>query len=332
MAEPRNVPAVSVVDAEDSHGTLADTAENPKDLDMRTTADWLCCSPVDVPGVGLTHAHDCAHSGRRYTLPAREGEPGEMPSSLRALLDQEERDGLLSQLIFAARDLAEANLRKSHLIGVVAGIEIRTVGCAECLRPALADHQPHNATCRTGRVLSLIGALMALPVTTELDSTLNRKEAAPAEETGRAGDGTRPRGLSECVCLRCGKRGGNWDRKLVPESEFRVNVLALNECAAPCPTPSAMRVVFVHHCESKLRGVDVLFADGGAKASEQADWIIRRCTQRWVGTELQYEDFPTPEGLMTRARMVEVLERVQREHPNDEFCGHKTRNQSGGVQ
>jgi hypothetical protein len=63
------------------------------------------------------------------------------------------------------------------------------------------------------------------------------------------------------------------------------------------------------------------------------EWIIQRCTQRstfrpelpgaacW---QLEYEDFPTPEGLMTRDQMMQVLERVGRDNPNDEFRGHNT--------
>lgn len=64
-------------------------------------------------------------------------------------------------------------------------------------------------------------------------------------------------------------------------------------------------------------------------AAQPAEWIIQRCTQRWRKPpevripELIYEDFPTPEGLMTRTQMVEVLDRVNREHPNDEFRGHR---------
>ena len=57
--------------------------------------------------------------------------------------------------------------------------------------------------------------------------------------------------------------------------------------------------------------------------TQNEQWVIQRCTQRWVGFELQYEDFPTPEGRMNRDRMLEVLERVSREHPNDEFRGHR---------
>jgi hypothetical protein len=56
---------------------------------------------------------------------------------------------------------------------------------------------------------------------------------------------------------------------------------------------------------------------------QDKQWVIQRCTQRWVGFELEYEDFPTPEGLMTRDLMLTILERVCREHPNDEFRGHR---------
>ena len=51
--------------------------------------------------------------------------------------------------------------------------------------------------------------------------------------------------------------------------------------------------------------------------------VIQRCTQRWNGCDLDYEDFPTPEGRMTRDLMLSVLERVSRENPNDEFRGHR---------
>jgi len=76
-----------------------------------------------------------------------------------------------------------------------------------------------------------------------------------------------------------------------------------------------------------------------AKTAEPAEWIIQRCTQKWkirtelgpAGYELLYEDFPTPEGLMTRSQMCDVLERVGREHPNDEFRGHRMP-QGGGAQ
>jgi hypothetical protein len=52
------------------------------------------------------------------------------------------------------------------------------------------------------------------------------------------------------------------------------------------------------------------------------EWIIQRCTQKWIGSELQYEDFPIAQGLMTHRQMMRALERVQRLRPNDEFRGH----------
>lgn len=59
--------------------------------------------------------------------------------------------------------------------------------------------------------------------------------------------------------------------------------------------------------------------------NEERQWIIQLCTQRWEGTELVYADFPTDEGLMTRDEMLQVLERVSREHPDSEFRGHRER-------
>ena len=56
-----------------------------------------------------------------------------------------------------------------------------------------------------------------------------------------------------------------------------------------------------------------------------ASWIIQKCTQRWIGAVLQYVDFPTPEGVMTRNEMVLVLERVCLENPANEFRGHNLR-------
>jgi hypothetical protein len=56
---------------------------------------------------------------------------------------------------------------------------------------------------------------------------------------------------------------------------------------------------------------------------QEEEWVIQRCTQRWAGFELEYEDFPTREGVMTRDLMLTVLERLYRDHPNDEFRGHK---------
>jgi hypothetical protein len=69
----------------------------------------------------------------------------------------------------------------------------------------------------------------------------------------------------------------------------------------------------------------------GKDIESEQTWIIQRCTQKstfrpelpgaacW---QLEYEDFPTPEGVMTREKVLKVLERVCREHPDDEFRAH----------
>lgn len=71
--------------------------------------------------------------------------------------------------------------------------------------------------------------------------------------------------------------------------------------------------------------------NGAGDISETREWVIQRCTQKWnrqpelgaAGFELLYENFETSEGLMTRAQMMEVLDRVSREHPDSEFRGHR---------
>jgi hypothetical protein len=81
--------------------------------------------------------------------------PGEVPPSLGRYL----RDDLLCQLLFAARNLAEANIINGHSrhgslhLGLI---------CRECHFGATADGLLHHATsCNTGRVLALIADLLA---------------------------------------------------------------------------------------------------------------------------------------------------------------------------
>lgn len=56
---------------------------------------------------------------------------------------------------------------------------------------------------------------------------------------------------------------------------------------------------------------------------EAKEWIIQRCTQMWVGTELQYEDFPAGQPLLTRTEMSDELDRVGSKNPDGEFRGHR---------
>jgi hypothetical protein len=270
----------------------------------------FCCVGVDQPGVGFVHAADCSFSPDAVTRFPGEGSiwakanPGlaaHVPPSLLRLLNNEppadliwrqrdsiedgdllvaldsslrilkarlvRREDLLSQLLFAARDLAERNILGKDWEPIPAGAHAAS-WCRECQMTEHLGKLSHTDTCRTGRVLGIVGELTSTsdsepkspqqrgPVAGDPDG----KEAAPEGETGCAGDGIRSR-----------------------------------------------------------------------EPQERAEWIIQRCTQRWVGTELQYEDFPTPEGLMTRTQMLEVLERVGKESNDDEFRGHNTHNQPGGA-
>jgi len=272
----------------------------------------FCCVGIDQPGVGFVHAADCAVSPNAVTrfpgggsnwAKANPGIAAHVPPSLLRLLNNEppadliwrqrdsiedgdllvafdsslrilkarlvRREDLLSQLLFAARDLAEQNILGKDWAPIPAGAHAAS-WCRECQMTEHLGRLQHTDTCRTGRVLGIIGELTS---TSDFDS--KGKEAAPENgpratgfgcvgvqgETVRAGDGIRPR-----------------------------------------------------------------------EPQESAEWIIRRCTQKWIGTELQYEDFPTPEGLMTRTQMLDVLERVSRENPDDEFCGHNTRHDQGGAE
>jgi hypothetical protein len=60
--------------------------------------------------------------------------------------------------------------------------------------------------------------------------------------------------------------------------------------------------------------------------SEANEWIIQRCTQQWIGIELQYQDWgPHGPGTMTpvtKSEMQEALDVFQRRWPDHEFRGH----------
>lgn len=70
-----------------------------------------------------------------------------------------------------------------------------------------------------------------------------------------------------------------------------------------------------------------------AESPEAREWIIQRCTQRWVGTELLYEDWIAgeytepleirpPNDLLTHAEMLEALKFCEESWPGHEFRGH----------
>lgn len=72
------------------------------------------------------------------------------------------------------------------------------------------------------------------------------------------------------------------------------------------------------------KGSDDRVAQPGAV--EKREWIIQRCTQQWIGTDLQYQDWgPYGAGTMipvTKTKMLKSLESFQRRWPDEEFRGH----------
>ncbi len=64
---------------------------------------------------------------------------------------------------------------------------------------------------------------------------------------------------------------------------------------------------------------------------ETGEWIIQRCTQQWIGTELQYQDWGiygpgTMTPFLTKSEMMERLEAIEKRWPDDEFRGHNVKN------
>jgi hypothetical protein len=74
----------------------------------------------------------------------------------------------------------------------------------------------------------------------------------------------------------------------------------------------------------------VHFARPHFGSAQSEEWIIRRCTQRWNGTSLLYEDWnpkpATAKLLLSRPEMMTALKRAGNEHPDDEFSGHNVIN------
>ena len=68
-----------------------------------------------------------------------------------------------------------------------------------------------------------------------------------------------------------------------------------------------------------------------ASDPEAREWIIRRCTQRWIGTSLIYEDWPIESIVghshaLTREEMIATLDACVERWPDEEFCGHNVEN------
>jgi hypothetical protein len=152
------------------------------------------------------------------------------------------REGLFAQLLFAARNLAEANIVRALRDGG-GYIYGEPLSCRECHFGATsAGVLRHATSCNTRCVLGLVVELMALQ-----ESQPSEKEVAPDGEKGRADDGIRLRGLKLQTCLQCGERGGVWDAEERPETEIDLGKLALNQCVgASSHLPG--HVLYTHRC------------------------------------------------------------------------------------
>ncbi len=170
-------------------------------------------SGIDVPGVGIV---------RDSVLRGREGEPGEVPATLRDHIQADDRNRLLIELIFAARRLTDGML-------LPYGNSSRQVFCKHCGR-----HAAHAPGCDVGTIVRALDALEQL------------------------------------------------------------------EAAQP---------------------------KGGA--ADPREWVIQRCTQKWIGNHLQYEDYPTAQGVMTRTEAFSALERIDRSDPINEYRAHRVRPEGG---
>jgi len=247
-----------------------------------------CCVGVDMPGIGHTHGPDCPAMARRAQLPetladfasesaCRDAAQvlgkevreliAEIDASISAIdARRTARESLFAQLLFAARDLAERNLRPSHVLAEYKGEEIRTAGCSECFMSEHLGRLQHTATCKTGRVLRIVADLMTSVDFDRPSFDPNKKEATPDGETGRVDDGIRPRGLQQRVCLKCGARGGVWTREFLDKFPD-LSLLGLNQCVESdncrCGAPDDC-ILHTHHCESKLNACGS-GNEGGAK-------------------------------------------------------------------
>jgi hypothetical protein len=276
-----------------------------------------------------------------HPQPASEPAPPtpSVPSAIPSDLD---REGHLIRLLFESRQLALKQFRPglfhgSHeaplLTGPITaqvladhpeleGFAVKPV-CKECGR-AQSDNRllDHSAACSAGAVLLRLDALEAgvrdgapLPAQVatgpQLCLGLPLRAVSGVNATVEDSDGR--------VIVDMAGSEVSWDDELVWAERI---ALSVNACAAL--SPESLRAL-VENRLARAAMQAVYAPDDAVEAAAPAasrEWIIQRCTQRWQGNDLVYEDFPTPEGLMTREEMVAVLDRVNREY-SAEFRGHR---------
>jgi hypothetical protein len=140
----------------------------PRRADWRDKLDGEAAS-ADIPGAArpVPFSEQPAIT-RLANLPGREGAPGEVPPTLRSVLDAEaRRKRLHCDLLYAARQLG---WRSIETIGLTGSQLFR---CRECKKSVIScgvltlEHHPR---CHAGRVLSILDQLMELASVPEVET------------------------------------------------------------------------------------------------------------------------------------------------------------------
>jgi hypothetical protein len=224
MEDARTIPsASSPADTEKfwTDGTQAYPADNfQQEAECDEAIAAQCCPGIDLPGLGREHCSDCPNGGRPRI---------DLENVLKL-----EHDLQIAQLIFAARKVAERNLRPHFPSNLMVCYECAGTG-RDC------KSVKHSNGCWTGRVLSVIDALL------------------DTDEDSAALDGAQPRGLNQRVCLRCGQSGGLWGAEpwAVPQD---LSLLGLNQVIGPGAVEGE-KIIFTHCCAPLIR---LFEPEGGA--------------------------------------------------------------------
>lgn len=224
-----------------THGVLCEGGG--RGVRYREGAPRLCIAEpigIDMPGVGVVASYpesspDC--TGREN---AGDG-IGERSPDLVAGVGQERRnperrERLFLQLVFAAKDLADAQIEPvtGAYHATFKEAEDPAFFCTECWVGEREGAIRHESVCRTGRVQRVLADLVSTVSKSDL------KEAAGDGELPEAGDGIRPRGPSELVvwleerkqnCLRIAatRQGTDRDGWLIDAGYFGAVMQQLGE-------------------------------------------------------------------------------------------------------
>jgi hypothetical protein len=274
MGEPRTVPAIFLSEEEESlsgalPGTLSPTnlPSTSANSGESSDPDVEALSPqvgVDLPGVGHVFP------GRQNGVDASD----ELPQTLRDYLDgkipdnrndksaearetlKAERDVLLAQLLFAARDLANRAIRTLRMPRTDDSGNGEISICREC-NEVVNGVAPlrHKSTCRVVRVRRILDDLVELANPANQAATNDKKEGAPEGESADAGDGIRLRGEKSSLvgsigraCGRCGGRFGIWSAVQRPEAEVELRSLGPNQCVE-AGVDGHGHTLYTHYCD-----------------------------------------------------------------------------------